>query len=188
MTPAAPPSQPAVNPQITQLLAQLEGPALPEPISLWPPAIGWWLLASLIIALITTAIISGRHWYKQRQYRAVALQKLKQLTNTINDADFAAACTALLKQTFITAVPRARNRIAGLYGKQWLEFLHTTGSLSKLPFEQQQALASICGDTKYQPNPTFNRRDIERACGYWIAHHKPAADPLPALNQRQEAH
>lgn len=187
MTPSAPPSQPQANPQITQLLSQLNEPALPQPVSAWPPAIGWWLLAILLITLIATALIRGRQWNKKRQYKAAAQQKLTQLTHTISDADFAAGCCALLKQTFITAVPRAHHRIAGLYGKPWFEFLHASGNLSQLPFEQQEALASICGDAKYQPNQALNRRDIERACRYWIVHHKPTSVSDPARNQHQEA-
>ena len=45
------------------LLAGLRDYHLPEPISWWPPAPGWWLLASLAVAALAVLLL----WRRERR-------------------------------------------------------------------------------------------------------------------------
>ena len=47
-----------MQPQMPDPLAELRPNILPEPVGLWPPAPGWWIVALLVLA----AIITGGLW------------------------------------------------------------------------------------------------------------------------------
>ncbi|MBO9484436.1 MULTISPECIES: DUF4381 domain-containing protein [Gammaproteobacteria] len=112
-------------------LDQLRPNHLPDPVGLWPPAIGWWLLALIGIALIVlVTLYSWRRWQKNR-YRSEALlqarkihadyqvhQSLHRLANESNE---------LLKRVALHAFPA--NKVAGLNGASWNQFLADTGDM-----------------------------------------------------------
>ncbi|MCB1720092.1 MAG: DUF4381 domain-containing protein, partial [Candidatus Competibacteraceae bacterium] len=110
---------PATNP-----LADLRDIHLPEPVSWWPPAPGWWLLVALSLV-----VVAGLLWlwrYRRRQTpRRVALAELTRLRADFQrDGDGAAVATgisALLRRLALTHFPRGQ--VAGLVGDAWLQFL-----------------------------------------------------------------
>ena len=63
-------------------LAQLRDIHSPEAIPVWPPALGWWLLAlmALICAILITRFLLRRQ--RDRIYRLEALQKLDDMLAT----------------------------------------------------------------------------------------------------------
>ncbi|MEZ5577178.1 MAG: DUF4381 domain-containing protein [Candidatus Competibacteraceae bacterium] len=114
---------PATNP-----LADLRDIHLPEPVSWWPPALGWWLLAALSLV-----VIAGLLWlwrYRRRQTpRRAALAELARLRGDFRrDGDGTAVATgisALLRRLALAHFPRTQ--VAGLVGDAWLQFLDRTG-------------------------------------------------------------
>ena len=46
---------------------------LPNTVSPWPPAIGWWLLLILIIALCAGSVYTLKRYQKKWRYRRAAL-------------------------------------------------------------------------------------------------------------------
>lgn len=111
-------------------LQQLHPLRVPEPVSWWPPAIGWWLLAAALILL--SAYLCYRLWrrYRQRAYRQRALAALTTLQKhdpALGTADFAAQVNALLKHCAIQGF--GAREVAPLSGREWRDFLTRTLSL-----------------------------------------------------------
>ena len=110
-------------------LAGLRDWHLPEPVSWWPPAPGWWLLAGLF--LIGLAIGIRFLWRRRRrtEARRLALRQLALLRASLAaDGDthgFDVELTRLLRRLALARYPR--EAVAGLCGTAWLEFLDATG-------------------------------------------------------------
>ncbi|MDQ6963366.1 MAG: DUF4381 domain-containing protein [Mariprofundales bacterium] len=109
-------------------LAQLRDIHLPESVSWWPPAPGWWILLGVVVI----ALIAG--WVLIRRYRQSSWQRraLQQLTEEIEQIeshykqsnDGAAACSAissLLRRVAVSTSPE--QTISGIHGDRWLQFL-----------------------------------------------------------------
>lgn len=104
---------------------------IPDQISNFPFAYGWWLLAIFLILLITLSIIKIRKHTKQN---AIKKQALNQLMNSpeqsINDT------IALLKWAAMHYFSRAQ--LAKLFGDSLQQFL-----ISALPSKHQEAFTTL---------------------------------------------
>lgn len=98
---------------------------LPEPAGWWPLAPGWWTLAALAAAALGWLLF--RYWQRRRQSaaRRYALKQLKQYANAFtrhrNPVLLGSQLSELLRRTMLAYVPR--DRVAGLTGEDWLDFL-----------------------------------------------------------------
>ena len=98
---------------------------LPEAISWWPLAPGWWIL--LGIALIIFGWLLRR--YRRRRARGVARRHaLRELDLLLSDYEqhrnvviFGVGVSALLRRTMLAYAPR--DEVAGLTGDDWLAWL-----------------------------------------------------------------
>lgn len=123
-------------------LDQLRDIHLPEPVSWWPPAPGWWLLIIITLALTawTTHFLYRR--YKAALYRRQALKKLDQLTE-LNNQQQLTQLYELLKQTANSAYPQLRP--ASLGTEAFVNFLISSCNkevFQQLDFDLAQALYS----------------------------------------------
>ena len=103
-----PPSTLNPQAQAPNPLDQLRDIHLPEPISWWPPAPGWWLLALVACALLAWLIRFIYRRYKAKHYRRQALAQLKELKELqagSDSQDQLRALFVLLKQTANCAYP-----------------------------------------------------------------------------------
>ncbi len=98
---------------------------LPEGVSGWPPAPGWWLLAGLILLAVVVAIAL----YRRRALRRAALRELERLRRDYQSiGDPSALAAGLSKLLRRVALARAtRVSVAGLRGEAWLGYLDRTG-------------------------------------------------------------
>lgn len=101
---------------------------LPAPPDFWPPAPGWWLLAAVVLALLTA--IGIRLWryvkiQRQRQHILDLLQQLEHASPSQQTPDYLARLSQLLRRLALTRFPA--RQIASLTGEDWLHFLDTTG-------------------------------------------------------------
>jgi len=110
-------------------LAGLRDWHLPDPVSWWPPAPGWWLVAGLALGAGALALVLWRRRWRQGAAVRTALGELEalrgQLGTGLAPGGFAAAVSILLRRLALTRFPR--ERVAGLSGASWLAFLDATG-------------------------------------------------------------
>jgi len=117
------------------LLAGLRDIHMPEPVSWWPPAIGWWLLLLLLIL----SMVALFRWLKWRQAQSLKpqqfsrqemlkqacteLERLEKLASAKADAHtLVTDLSALLRRIAIQLKPEDAS-ISGLSGEAWVQWL-----------------------------------------------------------------
>jgi len=134
-----------------ELLAQLADIHLPEPVSFWPPAPGWWVLAVLVLVL---GIILGRkyyQYYKQRKTCEFALRELQHAYTGYTQSQNPATDPGQLRLAYVNEVNAVLRRVAlwhfpqsnvaSLGGNAWVDFIREKGESSKLTDEIADALS-----------------------------------------------
>jgi len=115
----------AQNVPPTLELKDIHMPLSPE---LWPPAPGWWLLAIMLIVLLSLlSVWLFRQWRRRRLQKEV-IANLESLGGDYSDAQtpqFLAALSILLRRVALMKYPR--RQVAALTGRDWLSFLDLHG-------------------------------------------------------------
>lgn len=147
---------------------------LPEPITWWPPAIGWWLLAILVPLLIAAGILLYRRLRRKTALKT-ARKMLAELrsNNQLVPLQTLVALSALLRRVAISLAPRGR--VAGLRGEAWLDYLDT--SLPDAPFSR--GIGRCLADAPYRRTLPENV-DLEslfRLCERWLKQQKVKQPP-----------
>ena len=110
-------------------LAKLRDIHLPEPISLWPSTIAWWILAGLFLVIVGYSIFLYTQRINKYTYRNEALQHLKAIeTQYVSNADYHQLVndlSELMRRICLSLFPR--KEVAGLTGLKWLKFLDDKG-------------------------------------------------------------
>lgn len=120
----------------------------PEAIGWWPPAIGWWILAVSIPLLIVFLV-----WLYKRLTRKTAIKTankiLAQIKQDATQDNLQKLCnlSVLIRRVAISVSPRAN--VAGLTGRQWLEFLDR--SVKGMPFSE--SIGQLLADAPYRKTP-----------------------------------
>jgi hypothetical protein len=157
---------------------------LPVAVSPWPPAIGWWLLLILAIALCAGGVYALKRYQKKWRYRRAALSLLKHQyqqwqaregadnSDLRSDLNSATAMIAIVKRTAITAYSEDS---AALFGQAWIDFLNQ--QTSKAYFSD--SLAQWMSEQQYQAHSTQSAPDqridisqLYKAGENWIKHHR----------------
>lgn len=130
------------TPQPSQLI--LRDIHLPNPVSWWPPAPGWWMLLALLI-LFTLATLWGIRRYHRRSYRRLALRQLATLEQNFNQQQDGQQLIQQLSQLLrhMAVLHYPPQQCAGLHGETWLEFLDQPfGAVKPFSTGAGQCLAS----------------------------------------------
>ncbi|GMR01665.1 MAG: DUF4381 domain-containing protein [Gammaproteobacteria bacterium] len=145
---------------------------LPEPISWWPLAPGWWILVACIIFVILTLFIA-RKIYQARQLKrdiTAELEQIKQqFKKTQNKSQLARSLSVLLRRANITYNPTSN--IAGLTGDDWLTWLDDTNKSSTADTRFQSDTGKILLSAPYLPENAaldFNARELIHLCESWL--------------------
>ncbi|WP_052692076.1 DUF4381 domain-containing protein [Teredinibacter purpureus] len=174
MNTVAPPSA-TQDPRIAELLAQLHAPIAPNAIGLWPPAVGWWLLIAIGIAVLALLIRTVKKRSKRNAYRKLALSELTALSKMDlpeeQTTKIPLLAATLLKRTCIAAYPVLKTHSAGLYGKQWFDWLTQSANLDSLTAAQTETLLSLTGEAKYSAESSLDPELVFSSCRYWIEKH-----------------
>lgn len=99
---------------------------LPEAVSSWPPAWGWWALLALLAVLVGLGFFLA-WWRRQQRASAVSLARMEfeRICKRYDEAGDAMQLvkdsSGLLRRLSISLFPR--EQVASLTGEEWLSFL-----------------------------------------------------------------
>lgn len=95
---------------------------LPEPIGWWPPGVGWWLLAAVLIGTLFAATVYWIHWRRQRPLRQAlaGFEEARAYLQAGRPNDALQLASQTLRRTAITISGHA---VSGLTGDAWLSWL-----------------------------------------------------------------
>ncbi|MDO6505578.1 DUF4381 domain-containing protein [Colwellia sp. 4_MG-2023] len=146
---------------------------VPEQISNFPIAYGWWLLAAMIVFIAIITIIKMRKNAQRNQVKKQALIQLKNTPNlSINDT------VALLKWAAMHYF--SRTELAKLFGDSLQSFL-----TAQLPIKYQEKFTSLSKEAfinqyqsqKDEHNVPSSDSDFYHAAILWLTH---ALPPKPS--------
>ena len=173
-------------------LSQLRDIHLPEPVTFWPPAPGWWVL--LLLLLIGLAFLY-RHAIAamiQRRKLAFVLRELDKALENFTEAaafenkrnqaglDYLAEVNILLKRVVLVVFPEST--AVHLTGAQWLAFLDKEGKASAF----SEGPGRILGDGVYRREFDADADALHALAKNWVStvyqQQQPKASiPLPAF-------
>lgn len=167
------PMQPDSSP-----LDQLADIHLPDGVSWWPLAPGWWILLALLVSAIIGFFI-WRHRQQQNHYRVIAQQELSAIyahyQQANNAAEYLHAVSVLLRRTALTAYPHSFN--ASIKGKEWLNWLDSVCPTLNEKFSGELGQSLLT--SAYQKNPQINASGLHQLSSQWINLHRNHRQTIP---------
>jgi hypothetical protein len=131
---------------------------LPEAISWWPPAPGWWIVSGLVLVFLAALFF----WYKYQQglrIKKTALLELEKIRETyhqnLNPAVLARSISTLLRRVCLSYYPDTN--VPGMTGAQWLDYLDSKADTKGFQTENGNILALA----PYVPERKCPRYDAE---------------------------
>jgi len=112
----------------SQEALQLRDIHFPGSPDLWPLALGWWLLLTVILFFLFWLAMEARQHIRKKKHNQILFEKFEVLAKKLRkqpDNAVLAEINILLRQLAITHYPRAE--IASLTGGDWLHFLDKSG-------------------------------------------------------------
>ena len=156
-----------VDPALADALAELRAYRMPEPVSWWPPAPGWWVVFAILLG--PAGWLAWRAWRRHRQTAAAraarrALNALRgDYARTGDAAAFCRELSALLRRYAIARWPR--QQVAGLTGADWLDFLDRHGGDGMFASGPGRQLL----DAPYRPGPDLQVTAVADVVERWLA-------------------
>lgn len=143
---------------------------LPDPVSWWPPAPGWWLLPVVLVLLYALGrVLAGtlRRRRERRRLRHQALAELARIERDLDDTGNLAGAlehaSVLLRRVALTVFPG--DRVAGRVGREWVDWLRKTG-----PDDLNPAMLEALARAPYRPEPDVPGSSALSAARQWIDH------------------
>ena len=153
-------------PQAPDPLAGLRGYHLPDPVSWWPPAPGWWALALVLLIALGLLARWGIRRYQRDAARRAALAELAALeaaySKDRDSATLARGLSRLLRRLALHHFPRAQ--VAGLTGEDWLAFLDAQWDRQGF----QQGPGRFLLEAPYRPAPELPAEALIALSRAWI--------------------
>jgi len=151
-------------------LQYLNDIVVPAPITWWPLAPGWYLLAFFLLAML--GFLAYRQWRRWRQngYRRQALRELSFLRED-GTAGSLRQLPILLKRAALSLWPR--EAVASLTGATWHRFLDETAGTDRFcsgAGETLELLAYAGHDVPELPQKEIAQ--LIEATEFWLKHHR----------------
>jgi hypothetical protein len=148
---------PAVDP-----LAALRPLHEPLPVSWWPPAPGWWMLALLVPVLIGLCI----YFFRRGRTRRAALAVLEGVVRENNsEEELVRAVNSVLKRYALACY--LQDEVASLTGEAWLRFLDAEGG-RRCRNGFQEGAGRVLLDGGYRPGLIVDREKLCRLARLWL--------------------
>ena len=157
-------------------LSNLHDIVMPPPVSWWPLAPGWYVLAALVVVLATWLAWRVIHRRRAGAYRRAALRELEGLQTKMGAPaqrlEALRQLPLLLKRTALAAWPR--EEVAGLSGMEWLAFLDRSSGMNDFRSPRGRKLL----DLAYGRSPSLESladeevRAMTGLAGRWIEKHR----------------
>lgn len=166
------------DPNLAQALGELPPMFAPNPLTWWPPAIGWLVLAALLIAVCAVGLVMAYKRKAETKILNAALSALADLrdqivaqlsqTDITSNTQNAALerCSTILRITAETYF--AQPRLSSLSGTAWLKKLDRL-SLTKEPILSSQ---SGCNILKVYEDKLLNNEELLTVidiCAAWVS-------------------
>ena len=147
-------------------LVNLKDIHLPPPVSFWPPAPGWWILALLLISTLFIGGVWLYRKYKKSKPKTEALRILKDLQilyqNSHDELVSLRNLSNLLRRTALTYYDN--DTVASLQGSSWLEFLDEKGKTK----EFSQGAGKVLGNELFQKKLNPDMKALFPLVKKWI--------------------
>ena len=147
---------------------------LPDAISWWPLAPGWWILLASAIAIILVFIIAIKV-YRSRRLKRDIHTELEGIKNTFqqtqNKSQLAKSLSILLRRTSISYYPETRSNSAGLTGERWLNWLDETTHSPQEDKKFQSDIGKTLITAPYLPDNTdldFDAQALIDLSQHWL--------------------
>lgn len=140
---------------------------LPDPISWWPIAPGWWM-ASLLLVILVCLCVYLIHRYRHHKISALylakeELEKIKiDFEQQQDKRELVKALSELIRRISISVF--RRQEVAGLTGKEWLVFLDRYSGNN----EFNEGIGRVLIEAPYQAKPDFNSSELIELVSAWI--------------------
>ena len=155
-----------------ELLAQLADIHLPEPVSFWPPAPGWWVLALLLLVACIYLIRRLQQARTRRKICDYALAELdkcyEQIANNA-DSDLDAAklryvneVNSVLRRVALVHFPHSN--VASLGGVAWVDFIRQKGDSSLL----NEELTAVLSHGRFQTKCDVDTEALNALGHAWV--------------------
>ena len=148
-------------------LVNLKDIHLPPPVSFWPPAPGWWILAVLLIPSLFIGGVWLYRRHKKRNPKTEALRILKDIQilhqNSQDEVGSLRNLSKLLRRTALTFYEN--DAVASLHGSAWLEFLDKTVKTK----EFSQGAGKVLGNEIFQQNVNPDMNALFPLVKKWIS-------------------
>lgn len=149
----------------TDPLAQLKDIHLPEAISWWPLAPGWYVLLVLIAfagAFLTLCLYKRYRYALAKKYALILLTTYeKDYEQEQNSSLISARISELLRRVALVYYPR--HQVASLHGKAWLDFLNQTGKGIDFNLVQEMLF-----EAPFKPRGCMNLKPLFHSAKLWI--------------------
>ena len=154
---------------------------LPEPISWWPLAPGWWIIVGGLLALAILGFLAWR-FYARRQIRRAerALASIEQRYQSHRDDHQLARELSVWARQFALLQKTANTRGSNSIGTDWVEYWQQRIAASDL---SQQELHNALTVAPYRPGESFDAQKL--TAGLRQAIKQPS--PQPTTRSKQAA-
>ena len=152
---------------------------LPDPVSWWPPAIGWWILLVILLLIIALTPRFIR-WLKHKPLKTHVQHEFSQIKNNYqqhkNDQRLIKEISVFLRRAVMSYT--SRYDTASLTGKHWLQQLN---ALTAQAYFNQQ-LQDTLTHGPYTAQVNIPSQELLNACDNWVK-----ALPKKQLNAKHAA-